>query len=492
LKRRLDKNAPWALALATAAILSLAYLIVSPPAGDLAAATYRSELFARVGFTLRDSGWYAVHGHYLPGYSLLSPALGALLGVRVVLALSAVAASVLFALIATRAFSLPAARAAAVWFAVTFCVGLLSGRVPYDLGFAIGLGSVLALLDGRIVLGLALAVLASAASPIAGAFLALAGLADALAQGSRFAGEETKEADGQRAKAPALGRRGLALAAAALAPIAILTVAFPEGGWEPFAPSVFWWAEAGVLAIALLLPQGPLTPRGRQAVRIGAGLYAVAMAGAFVLHTPVGGNAARLGATLAGPLLVGVLWGNHRMTRKVEGPGSPASGRLRHPLVLLVLAPVLLYWQLETPINDVSSLAGDPSVNAAYYAPLRAELRRLDGNPPHSRTIVEVPLTGSHWEAANLAGHEGIALARGWERQLDTRYGALFYRPGLTAAAYRAWLAENRVVYVALPDVRLDEAGQAEGALISHGLPYLREVWRSPHWRLYVVGAPAR
>jgi hypothetical protein len=473
LKRQLDKKAPWALALATAAVLSLAYLIVSPPAGDLAAATYRSELFARVGFTLRDNGWYAVHGHYLPGYSLLSPALGALLGVRVVLALSAVAASVLFALIATKAFSLPAARAAAVWFAATFCVGLLSGRVPYDLGFAIGLGSVLALLDGRLATALALAVLTSAASPIAGAFLALVGLADALAQGSSFAGEETGEANRQGGKAPALGRRGLALAAAALAPIAILTVAFPEGGWEPFAPSVFWWAEAGILAIALLLPQGPLTPHGRQTVRIGAGLYALAMAGAFMLHTPVGGNAARLGATLAGPLLVGVLWSDHRRT-------------------LLVLAPVLLYWQLETPINDVNSLVGDPSVNAAYYAPLRAELRRLDGNPSHPRMIVEVPLTGSHWEAANLAGHEGIALARGWERQLDTRYGALFYRPGLTAAAYRAWLNENGVAYVALPDVRLDEAGQAEGALISHGLPYLREVWRSPQWRLYVLSAPAR
>ncbi len=454
MKRQLDNKAPWALALATAAILSLAYLIVSPPAGDLAAAAYRSELFARVGFTLRDSGWYAIHGHYLPSYSLLSPALGALLGVRVVLALSAVAASVLFALIAARVFSLPAARAAAVWFAVTFCVGLLSGRVPYDLGFAIGLGSVLALLDGRLVLGLALAALTSAASPIAGAFLALAGLADALAG------------------AP---RRGFALTAAALAPIAVLTVAFPEGGWEPFAPSVFWWAEAGILLIALLLPQGPLTPRGRQAVRIGAGLYAVAMAGAFVLHTPVGGNAARLGATLAGPLLVGILWGNHRR-------------------ILLVLAPVLLYWQLETPINDVSSLVGDPSVHAAYYAPLRAELRSLDGNParPRTRTIVEVPLTGAHWEAAHLAGHEGIELARGWERQLDTRYGALFYRSGLTAAAYRAWLAENGVAYVALPDVRLDEAGLAEGALIARGLPYLHEVWRSPHWRLYRVGTSAR
>jgi hypothetical protein len=458
----LKRGEPWALAAALAAALSLAYLLIDPPAGDLAAATYRSELFARVGFTLRDSGWYAVHGHYLPGYSLLSPALGALLGVRVVLALSAIAASVLFALIAARVFSLAAARAAAAWFAVTFCVGLLSGRVPYDLGFAIGLGAVLALLDGRMALTLALAVLASAASPIAGAFLALAGLADALAGGR-------VTADGnQTGLAPALDRRGLALAAAALAPIAILTVAFPEGGWEPFAPSVFWWAEGGVLAIALLLPQGPLTPRGRQAVRIGAGLYAMAMAGSFALRTPVGGNAARLGATLAGPLLVGVLWGNHRR-------------------ILLALAPLLLYWQLETPINDVSALVSDPSVNGSYYAPLRAELRRLTGG---RRTIVEVPLTGAHWEAAHLAGHDGIALARGWERQLDTRYGALFYRPGLTSAAYRAWLSDNGAAYVALPDVRLDEAGQAEGALVSQGLPYLHEVWRSQHWRLYRVIGP--
>jgi hypothetical protein len=442
LKRQLDKQTPWTLALATAAVLSLVYVIVSPPAGDLAAATYRSELFARVGFTLRDNGWYAVHGHYLPGYSLLSPALGALLGVRVVLALSAVAASVLFALIATRVFGPAAARVAAVWFAVTFCVGLLSGRVPYDLGFAIGLASVLALLDGRIALALALAVLTSAASPIAGAFLALAGLADALVGAHR---------------------RGLALAAAALAPIVVLTVAFPEGGWEPFAPSLFWWAEGGILLIALLLPQGPLTPRGRRVVRIGAGLYAVAMTGAFLLRTPVGGNAARLGATLVGPLLAGVLWEQHRR-------------------VLLALAVVLLYWQMETPINDVSALVGDPSTSAAYYAPLRTELHRLtDGR----HTIVEVPLTGAHWEAAYLAGHEGIALARGWERQLDTRYAALFYRPGLTPGAYRAWLAENKVSYVALPDVRLDEAGQAEGALIARGLPYLHEVWRSRHWRLY-------
>jgi hypothetical protein len=440
-RARLDVP-PWALALAVVIPLALAYLLLEPPAGDLAAATYRSDLFARVGFALRDDGWYAVHGHYLPGYSILSPALGALLGVYVVLSLSAVAAAGLFGLIAQRVFGGTAARVAACWFALGFGVGLLSGRVPYDLGFAIGLGSVLASMAGRTGLALALAVVTSMASPVAGTFLALAGVA---------------------AWRPRL-------AACALAPIVVLALAFPEGGWEPFAPSVFWPALGGVLAIALLLPQGPLTPQARRVVRVGAALYALALIGSFALHTPVGSNSARLGALLAGPLLAGILWDRHR-------------------LILCLLFPVLLYWQIETPINDEIALAGDPSVQASYYAPLRAELRGLTHG---KRTIVEVPLTGAHWEAANLAGHDGVALARGWERQLDTRYATLFYEPRLRPSAYEAWLRENHVAYVALPDVRLDEAGREEGALLAHGLPYLREVWRSSHWRLYALEGPSR
>jgi hypothetical protein len=446
----------WACALALAVPLALAYLILAPPAADLAAVTYRSDLFARVGFALRDNGWYAAHGHYLPGYSVLAPALGAWLGVRVVLALSAVAAAALFGLIAQRVFapgaqalspgaqalSPAAARAAATWFALGICVGLLSGRMPYDVGMAIGLGSVLASIGERTRIALGLAVVTSLASPVAGAFLALAGLA--------------------------AGRLRLALAA--LLPIVILALAFPEGGYEPFAPSAFWPALAGVLLIALLLPQGTLTPRTRRVVRIGAALYALALIGSFALRTPVGGNAARLGALLAGPLLAGVLWDRHR-------------------LALGLLAPMLLYWQLVTPIRDLNAIAGDPSVQASYYAPLRAELRRLTGG---ARAIVEVPLTGAHWEAAYLAGHDGIALARGWERQLDTRYAGLFYQSRLTSSSYQAWLRENRVAYVALPDARLDYAGRKEGALIAHGLPYLREVWRSPRWRLYVLDARSR
>jgi hypothetical protein len=431
----------WALALAVAIPLTALYLILSPPAGDLAAATYRSDLFARVGFATWDTGWYAAHGHWLPGYSLLSPALGALLGVRVLLVISGVAASVLFALIARRAFDPVAARIAAVVFALGFSVELLSGRVPYDMGFAIGLGAVLAVMRGAFPLALGLAALTSVASPVAGAFLALAGLAYAAAD----------------------VRRGLALVAAALAPILVLNLAYPEGGYEPFAPSDFWLTLGGVLSIALLLPQGPLSARGRRVVRVGASLYALALIGSFVIATPVGGNAARLGPPLAAPLLAGVLWERRRVA-------------------LLLLAPVVLYWQLVTPIHDAGALAGDPSVSASYYAPVLSELRRLRHGAP---TIVEVPLTKAHWEATYLAGHDEISLARGWERQLDTRYAALFYRPTLTASAYRAWLVENRVAYVALPDVPLDQAGLLEGKLVAGKLPYLRELWHSEHWRLY-------
>ena len=100
---------------------------------------------------------------------------------------------------------------------------------------------------------------------------------------------------------------------------------------------------------------------------------------------------------------------------------------------------------------------------------------------------MEVPLTEAHWESVYLPEHPLIMLARGWERQLDTRYDALFYRPKLTPAAYRSWLSQNAVSYVALPDVRLDSAGEQEGQLVSRGLSYLVEVWRSAHWRLFAV-----
>jgi hypothetical protein len=371
---------------------------------------------------------------------------------------------------------------------------MLSGRVAFGLGVAVGLLAVVALQRRRTPAAVALAMLTSLASPVAGAFLALAGLACALARDTPRGLSGTRLRFSIAWPGLTIAWPGPAIAAAALAPILLLALAFPEGGWEPFAPSVFWPGLAGVGSIALMLPRvaggramkdrapggrsaegatAGLSPRAVRALAWGTWLYALALIGSFALHTPVGSNAARLGELFAAPLVAGVLWEHHRFA-------------------LLLLAPVLLYWQLETPINDVSELAGDPSVSASYYAPLLGELRERSGGAP---LRVEVPMMGTHWESVYLPEQGSILLARGWERQLDTRYGGLFYEAGgrsLTPAAYRAWLYENAVSYVALPDVRLDFAGAAEGRLIARGLPYLREVWRSAHWRLFAVaGAPA-
>ena len=444
------RSRPWVVALAVSVPLVLCYLILAPPSGDLAAATYRSQLFSHSGFLIWDGGWYG--GHYLPGYSLLAPALGALLSNRLLLALSTVLAAAFFGLLARRPLGDGGARLAAASFALGACVGLLSGRVAYDLGLAVGLLATLALQWKRPFTACVLALLTSFASPVAGAFLALAGLAYALA------GHQ-----------PPRGLRlaGVGVLLCALAPILAFTIAFPEGGYEPFAPSVFWPGLAGILVIALALPRlsGPLAPRSKEVLRWGLWLYAAALIGSYALHTPVGSNAARLGELIGAPLVAGVLWDRHR-------------------LVLVLVAPVLLYWQLETPINDVSSLIGDRSVNASYYAPLRGELKRLAGS---GALRVEVPLTGAHWESVYLPEQPAILLARGWERQLDTRYASLFYGSKLSASAYRSWLYENAVSYVALPDVRLDFAGEQEGRLITGGLSYLRLIWRSAHWRVYAV-----
>ena len=417
------------------------YLLVAPPSADLAAQEYRADL----GLVLWNNGWYA--GHHTPGYSVLFPPLGGLLGARVPGALGAVAAAALFAALALRHWhGEGAARAAALWFAAGTTAVLLTGRLTFLLGVAIGLGALLALACDRRALAAALAALTTLASPVAGLFAALAAVAWALAD--------------RRAR----GAAGGAIALAAIAPTAVMLVLFPQGGSEPFVASAFWPALAGTLLIAALLPARERT------LRIGALLYAAALVGAFAIATPLGGNASRLGALAAGPILLGALAGR------------------RSPLLLAALALPLAYWPLYPAVRDVARASGDPSLQASYYEPL---LEYLATRPARGGFRVEIPFTENHWEARYVAGgRDGFPLARGWERQLDRRYGALFYDGRLDAASYRAWLDDRAVAYVAVPDVPLDDAGRGEARLIQDGVPYLREVWRDESWRVYAVSRP--
>jgi hypothetical protein len=232
-----------------------------------------------------------------------------------------------------------------------------------------------------------------------------------------------------------------------------MALAFPTPGYEPFAASSFWPALLLLLAVAAAVP----------ALRPAGAFYAAACVAAYVVATPLGGNVVRLGALFAGPLAL------------------VAIPRERRPVLVLLVLP-LAYWQLQAPIRDVVVADGDLSTGAAYYAPLE---RFLTAASPLGPRRIEVPFTRNHWEAALLA--PSTALARGWERQLDIAVNGLFYRPGLTAPAYRAWLEATGVAYVALPDTRLDASAAAEAALIRAGLPYLRRVAALPHWQVFAV-----
>ena len=153
-------------------------------------------------------------------------------------------------------------------------------------------------------------------------------------------------------------------------------------------------------------------------------------------------------------------------------------------------------------MTDFASAASDPAVKASYYAPLLRELHTLGVGYSGRPARVEVLPTRDHWEARFLAPH--IAIARGWERQLDRYHDRLFYDRStpLTSASYEAWLSDEAVSYVALPDAPLDYSATAEARLVrsspagggaalvrsQQGVPdYLRLLWHSAHWSLFAV-----
>jgi hypothetical protein len=434
------------------AVVALAYLIVDPPSADLAAQTYRAGMFEHHGFLVWDNAWYG--GHHMPGYSVLFPPLGALLGPRVVGALSALAAAWLFERIAAEHFGTRDARVGSIWFAAATGVNLITGRLTFALGVAFALACVLAATHRRPGWASLAAVASTLGSPIAGLFLGLGAAAWFLGGGRRP--DPTRSAMIRR-------RDALAIGGAAVVPALAIAVAFPEGGVHPFVGSSFWPSLIGLGLILVALP------REERVLRAGVILYALATIASFVLDTPMGGNVTRLGAIIAGPILACLLW-------------------TRSPRLLIALAIPLLYWQWSAPVRDWVRGSGDPSVHAAYYDGVLGFLER-DPDAAARTFRVEVPFTANHWESRWVGNR--LPLARGWERQLDTKVNGVFYEGVLTAARYRRWLVDNGVRYVALPDVRLDGSARVEARLIRAGQPYLQPVFAGEHWRVFRVRGAA-
>ncbi|SDZ05119.1 hypothetical protein SAMN05444365_10556 [Micromonospora pattaloongensis] len=440
-----DRRArPWAVAATAAVALALAAVfLLAPPLGtDLSAQVARAGFFARHGVAPVDLGWYGGVSPY--GYSLITPPVMSLLGARSTGALAAVVSAVALALLLVRT----GARRPLLGGVVGACCiagNLVSGRVTYAVGVAFGLLALLALTSTRRWLrgggAVAAAALAAAASPVAGLFTGLAGVALAI-------GDRRRRAD------------GATIALAAAVPMAAMALLFGDGGWMNISALDAARAGGASLVVALLVP--------RRTVRVGALLSALGVAAAFALHTPVGLNATRLAAMFALPVLAGYArLPRHRLVRP-------------RPALAVLLAVVAL---AQPPVSRTDLFgAGDPTAGRRYFSPLLAELARR----PAGR--VEVVPTANYWEAAYVP--EVAPLARGWLRQLDLARNPVFFDGTLDARSYAAWLRENAVAYVAVAAAPPSWVGRREAELIGGGLPYLREVWRDPRWRLYAVIDP--
>jgi hypothetical protein len=425
-----------------AAALGVAYLIIQPDSADHAAQVFRSGLFDSQGFSAWDNFWFG--GHHLPGYGLMLPALGALIGPRLVGVLAAIAASLLFSAIAYRRFG-DRARLGVAWFATATSISLFSGRLTFALGVAVALGAVFAAQRGHRLLAIFFAALTPLASPVAALFLACGVIAYAIAERSR---------------------RGLELAVVTVGMALLMSSAFPEGGTEPFDFSSYEPAILVAIAVFVALP------KEERLLRYSVAGYALALTAAFLVQTPMGGNATRMGSLLLGPVLAFGLWRRQRF----------------HLFYLALLVPVLIYWQWSPVVRDLEQVSAQPSVKPGFYAPLIDYLR---GQPRHDAYRVEVLPEEHHWESAYVP--RGIYIARGWERQLDRKLNPLFYQSTpLTGPEYRSWLDDLGVGYVAVPHAPLDYAGRPEKRMLKRGPPrYLEQVYKSTDWTVYKVRNPS-
>ncbi|MET8123918.1 hypothetical protein [Micromonospora sp. NPDC005189] len=457
-----------AVATGSAAVLGVLWLALPLMGSDLAAQVARADFFAAHGATPVDLRWYG--GVQQFGYSLLSQPIMALLGVRVTGALALVASAAALAALLVRS-PVPRPLLGSLVGVVTLAGNLVSGRVTYALGVAFGLAALLALTRGvppgarlwwRLGLAAGCALLASATSPVAGLFVGLAGTALLLSR--RYAD-------------------GLALGVAAAVPLAATALFFGDGGWMNISRTDTLRATLTSLVVAALVAYRP--------VRFGALLAAAGVLAAALVHTPVGLNATRLVTMFALPVLAAAAhppaWLSERLARRAA---RPTRARLVGGVSLTALLVAVCAWQPPVVPADLRSI-GDPTSAPGYHAPLRAFLagQQLTGR-------VEVPPTRNYWEAARLGE---VPLARGWLRQADIDRNPLFFTtvPGaagtgvpLTPSTYRAWLAENAVQFVAVPDAPLSWVGRAEAELVEGGLPYLTPVWSGEHWRVWAVADP--
>ncbi|WP_395575679.1 MFS transporter [Streptomyces sp. BK79] len=460
---RLGQPVPAAVLLA-AALHTVWALVLANGGGDLAAQDAWTAFAAEHPDSAYNFAWFG--GMHPASYSVVSPYVMNLLGVRTTMVVSGTVSAALLALLLVRSRAVRRPVWPALYGAFALTCNAVSGRATFALGTMFGLAALVVVLGGGttrpvvlrrssraapLVMGALLAALATMASPVAGLFVGM--VAGALWLTKR------------RAPAYVLG-------GAPLAVVALTSWLFPFSGEMPM--------NGWTAALSLLCGLAPLAfaPVHWRTVRVAGVLYALAVLGAWLIPSQIGSNITRLGMLFGGVVLLAAL-PEARLPRPAT---MRTTARRRVALIAAICAATV--WQGTGAVADAVRTAPTP----AWSQDLEPLLAQLERHRAGQEGRLEVVPARSHRESSALP--EYAYLARGWNRQADLGRNPVFYDGTLTARSYRAWLDRWAVHHVVLPSGPLDSAGRQEAELIQRGLPYLRQVWSDANWKLYAVQDP--
>ncbi|MEV0905789.1 MFS transporter [Streptomyces hokutonensis] len=432
--------------------------------GDLAAQDAWAEFVGRHPDSAYNLAWYG--GMHPVSYSVVSPYLMSVLGVRTTMMIAGTISAGLLTLILIRSRPHSRLRSSGgtpmvknpLWASLAGVFALLcnaaSGRVTYGLGMVFGLGAVAVVFCwpyrwrykrwAKALCAAPLAALATMSSPVAGLFVGLVAVALFLQK--------------RRPGAWALG----------LAPAAVVAVSawlFPFSGTQPMLfGSMILPLASGVLVYFLV-------PHEWTTVRITAAVYSIGVILVWLVSSQIGSNISRLAMLFAGVALISAL------------PFAVPRSRKWYTIVLAFVG--FTGWIGFKSVDDVVNTA--PAASWSHeLAPLVNELQEVGAE----RGRVEVVPARSHIEASALAPY--VNLARGWNRQADMERNPLFYDDTLNSANYHEWLQRWAVHYVVLPKDKPDgDGGERERDLVQRGMPYLKQVWGDANWQLFQVTDPA-
>ncbi|MEH0581337.1 hypothetical protein QBA54_44495 [Streptomyces sp. B21-108] len=448
--------------LVIAAVLPLYWgwdAVLATDGGDLAAQYAWAGFVGRHPDTPYGLFWFG--GVHTVNYSVISPHLMALLGVRAVSVMSGISATWMLAMLLERTVA-----RVPLWPALVGALGLwynvVLGRTTFALGLAFALAGLLAVADraprpARLAVAVCGALFATMGSPVAGLFLLVAGAGYLVAR--------------QYGKC-------LALTLPPVAVVGLTTLLFPFQGEQPMA--------AGRMILPALLSAAVVwaAPRKWRVVRASSALYAAGVVLTWLVPSPIGNNVERLALLFAPAVLLAAAL--HRRSGATRN-GVPRA----HVRAMTLVTALSVSYLCVTSLMHLRS--PDPVPGWVTHTDgVLAALARLGAN----RGRVELPTDRDHRGATLLGPH--VELMRGWNQQLDVERGRLFYEGELDGPRYHAWLRQWAVGYVVLHDGTPDRSAERETALIKEGQDWLELVWHDRYWKIYrvrdtlpLVSAPA-